>query len=139
MEPVSICLGKNESGKECFAQYVPVKNTIVSLLSSESVREKLHQIRSRVQSNYVFQDLWDGTKIKNNLLLKDTTSSIGIILYQDSFEVANPLESGRKKHKMLAMYLTLANILPRNRLSIDQMKLVLLCQKKKDYRLLDRI
>lgn len=133
VEPESICLGKNESGNECFVQYIPVKNTIVSLLSSESVRDQLQQIQTRVQTDNIFQDLWDGTNIKKNLLLKHTTSSIGIILYQDAFEVVNPLGSGRKKHKILAMYLTLANILPHNRLSLDQMQLVLLCREQ-DYK-----
>lgn len=133
VEPESICLGKNESGNECFVQYIPVKNTIVSLLSSELVKDQLQQIQTRVQTDNIFQDLWDGTNIKKNLLLKHTTSSIGIILYQDAFEVVNPLGSGRKKHKILAMYLTLANILPHNRLSLDQMQLVLLCREQ-DYK-----
>lgn len=39
VEPVPICLGQNEAGKECFAQYVPIKQTIESLFHLESVRE----------------------------------------------------------------------------------------------------
>lgn len=107
-----------------------MKNTIESLLSSESVREQIQQVKTRVQPDNVIQDLWDGINIENNLLLEHTASSLGIILYQDSFEVVNPLGSGKKKHKILAVYLTLANILLRNRSSIDQMQLVLLCRQQ---------
>lgn len=40
VEPVPICLGQNEAGKECFAQYVSIKQTIESLFHCESVREQ---------------------------------------------------------------------------------------------------
>ena len=133
VEPLSIYFGQNESGKECFGQYVPVKNTIQSLLSSESVMEQLQQAKTRVQPDNVLQDVWDGTIIEKNLLLNHMAPSLGVILYQDSFEVVNPLGSGRKKHKILAVYLTLANILPYNRSSIDHMQLVLLCREQ-DYK-----
>ncbi len=133
VEPVSIYFGQNESGKECFGQYVPVKKTIESLLSSETVREQLQQAKNSIQPDNVLQDVWDGTNIEKNLLLNQTASSLGVILYQDSFEVVNPLGSGRKKHKILAVYLTLANIEPYNRSSVDQMQLVLLCREQ-DYK-----
>ena len=51
-------------------------------------------------------------------------------LHQDAFEVVNPLGSGRKKHKVLAVYLTLGDILPYNRSNIDHMQLVLLCREQ---------
>jgi len=50
-------------------------------------------------------------------------------LYQDVFEVVNPLGSGKKKQKLLAMYMTLSEILPHNRSSIDPMQLVMLCRE----------
>lgn len=49
-------------------------------------------------------------------------SSVALILYQDAFEVVNPLGSARKKHKILAVYLTLGDILPCNRSNIDHMQ-----------------
>ena len=128
--PVSICLGQNESGKECFAQYIPVKNTLESLLLCKSVWEQHKQIKTTMRTDEVLQDVWDGTNIEGNMLFKNATSSLGVILYQDSFELVNPLGSRRKKHKILAVYMTLANILPHNRSSIDQIQLVLLCQEQ---------
>lgn len=130
VEPVPVCLGQNEEGKECFAQYVPIKTTIESLFLSESIREQHKQSHSQVQTEDVIKDVWDGKNITENLLFVSEASSLGLILYQDSFEVVNPLGSGKKKHKVLAVYLTLADILPHNRSSIDQMQLVLLCREQ---------
>ncbi len=50
VEPVSICLGQNESGKECFEQYIPVTNTIESLLQCRSAW-KQHKWGVRVLSS----------------------------------------------------------------------------------------
>ena len=51
------------------------------------------------------------------------------MLYQDSFEVCNPIGSSKKKHKILGVYLTLANFRPHVRSNIDQIVLVLLCKE----------
>lgn len=52
-----------------------------------------------------------------------------LILYQDAFEIVNPLGSARKKHKLVGVYFTLANFQPFHRSSIDNMQLVLLCKE----------
>ncbi len=56
------------------------------------------------------------------------SSSLSLILYQDAFEVVNPLGSGKIKHKILAVYLTLADLMPHNRSSTAHMPLALLCR-----------
>lgn len=76
--------------------------------------------------------MWDGENVTENSFQIDG-SSLCLILYQDAFEVANPLGSGKKKHKILAVYLTLEDLLPHHRSSIDQMQLVLLC-KEQDFK-----
>ena len=93
------------------------------LFHCESVREQYNQVHSGVPSEDVIRDVWDGTNMRENLLFKTEASSLGLILYQDAFEVVNPLGSGKKKHKIRAVYLTLADILPQNRSSIDHMQL----------------
>jgi len=42
----------------------------------------------------------------------------------------NPLGSARKKHKLLAVYMTLADLYPHHRSTVDQLQLVLLCKEK---------
>jgi len=129
IEPMPICLGHNEAGKECFVQYIPLKQTIEALFHCETVWKQYREVHDRIQSQDIFEDVWDGEIIKENLAQTEK-SSLGLILYQDSFEVVNPLGSGKKKHKILAMYLTLADILPHNRSSTDQMQLVFLCREQ---------
>jgi len=129
VEPVQICLGQNEAGKECFAQYVPIKQTIDSLFHCQSVQEQYKQVHSRIGSKDILKDVWDGKNMTENVIFQTESSSLSLILYQDAFEVVNPLGSGKKKHKILAVYLTLADLMPHNRSSTDQMQLVLLCKE----------
>ncbi|XP_013879329.1 uncharacterized protein LOC106528650 isoform X2 [Austrofundulus limnaeus] len=133
IEPHPICLGNNEAGKECFAQYIPIKQTIAGLLQNESIREQHRSTHLDVHEKDILKDIWDGKIISQNALLKTDPLSVGLILYQDSFEVVNPLGSGKKKHKLLAVYLTLGDILPHNRSTTDHMQLVLLCRDQ-DFR-----
>ncbi len=130
VEPMPLYLGTNDSGKECFAQYVPIKETLNSLFESEDFKKQYELSHSRLPNKDVFEDIWDGHNIANNASFKTDKSSMAFILYQDAFEVVNPLGSGRKKHKILAVYLTLGDILPYNRSNVDQMQLVLLCREQ---------
>jgi len=123
-------IGADEAGRERFFQYVPIKETLNSLLSQSVVKDQYRQSNSQTD---VLTDVLDGKTVKDNMLLNESPLSLSIILYQDSFEVANPLGSGKKKHKILAVYLTLGEILPHNRSCTDQMQLVLLCREE-DFR-----
>lgn len=73
------------------------------------------------------QDIRDGRNFKENTLFKESSSVVSLILYQDAFDVVNVIGSGRKKHKLVAVYVTLSEICPHNRSSIDPMQLVMLC------------
>ncbi|KAF7641351.1 hypothetical protein LDENG_00283860, partial [Lucifuga dentata] len=55
--------------------------------------------------------------------------SLKLILYQDAFEIVNPLGSAKKKHKILEVYFTLANFDPFYRSSIENLQLLLLCRE----------
>ncbi len=121
-------LGSDENDKECFAQYIPIHETLSTLFKSESVREQYVATHLQPATQNI-QDVRDGEGFKGNELLKTEPSSVGVILYQDAFEVVNPLGSG-KKNKVLAVYMTLMDILPHNRSALDHMQLVLLCREK---------
>lgn len=133
VEPVSHLLGINEKGKESFAQYVPIKETLAALFKNKSMQEQYAATRCKRSPQGILQDVDDGKGVQCNPLFKADPSSLGIILYQDAFEVVNPLGSSKKKHKILSVYLTLTDILPHNRSAIDNMQLVLLC-KEQDFR-----
>lgn len=58
------------------------------------------------------------------------TDSLKVVLFQNTFEIANPLRSAKQKHTILVVYFTLGNFHPHNRSSVDQIQLVLLCSEK---------
>lgn len=51
------------------------------------------------------EDIWDGSFVAEHIFFQSDPKSLGLILYQDAFEVCHPLRSGKKKHKVLAVYL----------------------------------
>lgn len=102
----------------------------MTLFKNESLHEQYTVTCLQPSTDGVYQDVKDGEGFQSNPMLKADPSSLGLILYQDAFEVVNPLGSGKKKHKVLEVYLTLTDILPHNRSSIDQMQLVLLCRER---------
>ena len=84
----------------------------------------------RVSRNDIYEDICDGSSFTCNQFYIDNPSALRIILYQDAFEVVNPLGSGRKKHKVIAIYLTLADLKPSCRFNIDLMQLVMLVKEQ---------
>lgn len=48
-------------------------------------------------------------------------------MYQDAFEICNPLGSARSKYKVVGIYMTVANMYPWHRFKVDDIKLVALC------------
>ena len=128
--PVEIYLGVDENGKQRHFQYVPIEETLVALFKHESVRSQYEQTHSVVTKEGIYEDISDGTTFLSNDLWRTHPSSLRIILYQDAFEVVNPLGSGKRKHKVLAVYLSLADLQPHHRSNIDHMQLVLLCREQ---------
>lgn len=131
--PLPVFLGLNESGKESFAQYVPIQETLRVLLHNESFRKQYEDVQCQGANSDVMQDIWDGEVMLKNTFFPSESPPLALILYEDALEVTNPLGAGRKKHKVLAVYLTLGNISPWYRSNIDHMQLVLLC-KEQDFK-----
>lgn len=61
------------------------------------MRERHSYTHLQVYNKHVLKDIWDGKVVAENALFKSDPMSLGLILYQDSFEVVNPLGSGGKK------------------------------------------
>lgn len=125
--PVAICLGFDKENVKRCCQYVPITKTIEAFLKDASVKEQFDNPYASQEG--ILQDISDGSVIKSNLLFQTVPNALKLLLYQDSFEVVNPLGSGKKKHKVLAVYVTLGNIHPENRSKIDPIQLVLLVRE----------
>ena len=129
VSPVEIYLGKDQFGRHRYCQYIPVKEAIITLFKDRSVQKQYEEVRKQTQLPHILEDITDGCAFKSNQLFQTEPGTLRIILYQDSFEIVNPLGSGKKKHKILAVYFTLADLHPHSRSNIDHMQLVLLCRE----------
>ncbi|XP_039907141.1 uncharacterized protein LOC120745971 isoform X1 [Simochromis diagramma] len=125
-EPKKVPLGMDENMTEKCAYYIPVGETLKSFLESQLWRNTQSQQFGGPDVE-IFKDLYDGKIFKCHQFFNENPESLKLILYQDSFEVVNPLGSAKKTHKLLAVYMSLANLPIHLRSNTDNMFLVLLC------------
>lgn len=91
----------------------------------------LQEVRTGHQSNDgSIKDIVDGSLYKNCPSFEQNPETLAILLYFDEFTVSNPLRVKSKKYKILACYMTLANIAPERRSQLDSIQLVSLCQSQ---------
>ena len=129
VSPVEINLGIDSSGKTHICHYVPILETLRVLCEDTSVHRHWVPNRESNQGNCL-NDIHDGKVFKQNAFFQSNPDALQILLFQDSFEIVNPLGSARCKHKVLGIYYTLGNIDPRCRSQIDTMQLVMVCKEK---------
>lgn len=78
----------------------------------------------------ILYDFTDGLVFKNNLFFLNNPDALQLILYQDSFEVVNPIGPAKCKYKILAVYLSIGNFPDKIRSHVNSMQLVALCREK---------
>lgn len=91
----------------CFA-YVPILKTLELVLRHEEVQSYLSMTDSNESD--VYKTPSDGSAVKNCEFYKRFPKALKIILYFDEYETVNPLGSKTGKHKLGALYMTLANL-----------------------------
>jgi hypothetical protein len=123
VQPVAIYLGMDSTNKKRYCHYVPIKDTLLSLLQDPSVLAQCLVVPHSEPG--VLQDFIDGS-VYQQVASDPGKHYLSLILYQDSFEVVNPLGSAKKKHKVLGVYFVLGNLSCHNRAMIDHTQLVLL-------------
>ncbi|XP_076741620.1 uncharacterized protein LOC143419301 [Maylandia zebra] len=110
VSPVEYILDKR---KQKSLQYVSVLKTLQQLLSSDTILLKTANLKERYESHLsdkaVYSCPFDGEFFRNNKLLSQDCA-ISINLYIDDFEICNPIGTSRRKHKICALYWTLANL-----------------------------
>lgn len=127
--PIKLLLGRDNNHTNCYAYYIPIIESLKLIMKNKTL---LNTYRESTNINETeiptfLQDITDGyvvKKIKSNVLL---INSLNIILYQDAFEICNPLGSAKTTYKIFAMYFRL-NI--QSRSHIDPIQLVLLTLDK---------
>jgi hypothetical protein len=141
VEPAQILLGNNDAGKEKFAFYIPILESLRALFKNGSVIQEYEMAKQSemnisqldTENSRCLYDIQCGYSFKENDLFSSNSGALRLILYQDAFEVCNPLGSAKKVHKMLAVYATLGNFRPHVRYNSKHIILVLLC-KEQDFK-----
>ena len=129
MNPIEICLGRGDGISQRYYQYIPVAETMQSLFGHSSVQRQHAATLEGQTENDILADVLDGKMYKRITFFTSKPDSVKIILYQDAFEFVNPLGSAKRKHKIVTVYMTLADIFSHNRSNVDHMPLVLLCRE----------
>lgn len=103
VHPESVYVGISSRNKTRYCHCVPVKKSLQALLNDDSVLKQC--LDTQFVDNNVLSDFTDGSVYK-----KCTESGgrhprfLSLILYQDSFKIANPLGSAKQKYKVMGFY-----------------------------------
>lgn len=124
--PQSIFL-KIVNGTKRYFEYVPLEETIKSVFHNKSLKAEWRDKILPNKNTELLCDITDGTVYKDNPFFQENPDAIILILYQDSFEVVNPIGSAKKTHKILAVYCSFINLPPHIRTHINTIHLVALC------------
>ena len=126
IEPLAYKISGVVDDKRKYFHYVPIIESLEALFKDPGIGNYL--LPKQHREGYMY-DFNDGSVFQNNQFFSDNPEAIQLLLYQDSFEIVNPLGSAKKKHKILAMYYSLGNLHSCIRSVVDTMQLVLLCKE----------
>ena len=127
--PAEILIDYDKYNNPKTYQYIPICESLQNLYKHFPASFKFVRPSDDAAHPAVLSDIFDGTVFQKNALFLREERTFQIVLYQDAFEVVNPLGSARKKHKLVGVYYTLANFEADKRSNIDHMQLVLLCRE----------
>ncbi|XP_056225827.1 uncharacterized protein LOC130164860 [Seriola aureovittata] len=105
--------------------YVPILKMLQKLLNRADVLDKILIHKCTVDG---FNTYRDGTHYRGNDFFKTETLRIVLGLYIDEFEIANPLGTSKKKHKLCGIYWVLANLPSKHRSCLHSIQLAILCR-----------
>ena len=128
VSPQRVYLGRDNTNLPRVYHYVPVKDTIARVYNDSFVMWQ--HSNPQPSKDGILTDFSDGSFHKSNPLFCRNMNTLKLILFQDGFEIVNPLGSAKSKHKLLGVYMSIGNMHPQFRSSTAQMQLVLLCRER---------
>ncbi|XP_060064737.1 uncharacterized protein LOC132545086 [Ylistrum balloti] len=128
VKPISVMLGRNSRHVKRVYQYIPILDSIRSMLSQEDALVEV--MNSHKSNGQELVDFCDGKYFRENPLFSKHENALQVILYFDEFEVVNPLGSRKGIHKIAAFYFTLGNFSPEKRSELNPIQLCVLCTNK---------
>jgi hypothetical protein len=105
--------------------YVPILQMIQELFKNTDILSKIRE--PNTEPGY-YVSYRDGSHFQENELLSTEDLHLAIQLYIDDLEIANPLGTSRKVHKLCAVYWVLANVPPKYRSAMHTIQLAMLAK-----------
>jgi len=102
VSPVEVSFGLNSVGVRMKMHYVPIIESLKTLFANN--RQNIH-LGKHTSADSLYRDIHDGSVYKSNRLIMQSDECFSIVLYQDSFEIVNPLGSGKKKAQVVSCVL----------------------------------
>lgn len=129
IEPVECILGIDPfTGKQDTFQYIPLLKVLELICNDPNILRQIFRPESRAPETLT--DFSDGKIYKESDFFNTDNPHLRIQLYSDEFEVANPLGSKKRLHKVSAFYFTLGNIPPKDRSVLRHIHLLILVKHR---------
>lgn len=107
----------------CTVVYVPMLEMIQKMYKHTDILDRIKETKSSEKGHYMsHQD------IQENNLLSSSKLSLPLILYIDDLEIANPLGTSRKIHKLCSVYWVVADLPVKYRSALHVIQLAALCK-----------
>ena len=126
VEPIQFVLGSKD-GKPIYGYHVPLTLTLNVLLSKKVVSDAID--KKEISNRCILTDFKDGLVFQNHEVLSKK-KCIYLFVYQDAFELVNPLGSAKNTQKVIGMYFSIGNVHPRYRSKLDSLYLIMLIKEK---------
>ena len=126
VEPQEHILGFNAKGKKETFQYIPLPALLKFLLSQSELRENIAKQQEVLRNDNFLTDYSDGMLSKQHPFLCKKRDCLTLHLYNDEFEVVNPLGSKKGRHKVSAFYFFIGSLAPKYHSQLRHIYLVLM-------------
>ncbi|KAJ8666337.1 hypothetical protein QAD02_007999 [Eretmocerus hayati] len=123
VQPIFVPIDEEE---DTFFAYVPLPGPLSFIDNDKSIQPELSRQR-REEIPGLFVDFRDGKLYKDNKYFQENPDAEEIILYEDEFDIVNPVGAA-KKHKLLSVYMNVGRVPDHIRSHPSSIELVALCK-----------
>lgn len=110
----------------CTVVYVPILQMIQEMFKHTDILDKVKETKISQKGHYMSPQ--DGSYFQENELFSEQSLTLPLLLYIDDLEIANPLGTSRKIHKMCSIYWVFADLQPKYRSALHVIQLAALCK-----------
>ena len=126
-EPVHYTLRGSSGNQMGSYSYVPISEVLRKYCSHEDVWNQILS-ENNDGDEQLLSDYRDGFYFKEHLIFRKHPGALRLHLYEDEFEIVNPLGSKRTKYKLCAFYYTIGNLSGKYRSQLKHIHLALLAR-----------